>query len=100
MFMEDYPLVLMPVSSVPPFPQDEDLKDHDRMNQMLDEQAVLYGVNLLALPSAAVPTGLADGIPLGVQIVGRRFREDMCLDAAQAIETGTGVLAKQLWEQV
>ena len=42
-------------------------------------------------------TGLADGVPIGVQIIGQRFREDRCLDAAQAIETATGVLAPQLW---
>jgi amidase len=64
---------------------------------MLDEQAMLYSVNVLGLPAAAVPTGLADGVPVGVQIIGQRFREDLCLDAAQAIETAVGVLAHQLW---
>jgi amidase len=33
-----------------------------------------------------VPTGLADGLPVGVQIVGPRFREDLVLAAAEAIE--------------
>jgi amidase len=66
---------------------------------MLDEQSMLYSVNLLGLPAAAVPTGVVDGVPIGVQIIGRRFREDLCLDAAQVIETGVGVLAHQLWER-
>jgi amidase len=99
MFMEDYPLVLMPVSSVPPFPQNEDLKGGERYSRMVDEQAVLYGINLLGLPSAAVPTGLHDGVPMGVQLVGRRFREDQCLDAAQAIENAVGILSEQLWQR-
>ena len=77
-----------------------DVKTKKIVGQMKDEQAVLYGINLLALPAAAVPTGLTDGVPMGVQIVGQRFREDLCLDAAQAIETRVGVLAKQLWERV
>jgi len=99
LFMEDFPLVLAPVSQVPPFPQGEDLLGEARLVRMLDEQSMLYGVNLLGLPASAVPTGLHDGVPLGVQIVGRRFREDMCLDAAQAIEDRVGVLAHRLWEQ-
>ena len=98
-FMEEYPLVVAPVSQTPPFPQGEDLKGNDRIHQMLDEQSMLYAVNLLGLPAAAVPTGLADGIPTGVQIIGRRFREDTCLDAAQVIENSVGVLAKQLWSR-
>ena len=95
--METYPLVLAPVSQVPPFPQQEDLQGTERVRQMLDEQSMLYSVNVLGFPAAAVPTGLADGVPIGVQIIGQRFREDRCLDAAQAIETMAGILAPQLW---
>ena len=58
---------------------------------------MLYSVNLLGLPAAAVPTGLHDGVPLGVQIIAPRFREDLCLTAAQAIEERTGVLVERLW---
>lgn len=98
-FMETYPLILMPVSSSPPFPQDEDLKGHDRISRMLEEQSFLYAINLLGLPSAAVPTGLYENSPLGVQIVGRKFREDQCLDAAQTIENSAGILARTLWKR-
>jgi amidase len=98
-FMEDYPLVLAPVSQVPPFPQGEDLLGAERVQRMLEEQSMLYAVNLLGLPAAAVPTGLHEGVPIGVQLIGRRFREDLCLDAAQAIEDAVGVLAHRLWER-
>lgn len=96
-FMETYPLVLAPVSQVPSFPQQEDLQGPERVRQMLEEQSMLYSVNVLGLPAAAVSTGLADGVPIGVQIIGQRFREDRCFDAAQAIETAAGILAPQLW---
>ncbi len=98
-FMQDIPLVLAPVSQVPPFPQLEDLEGAARVKRMLDEQSMLYGVNVLGLPSAAVPTGLVDGVPIGVQIIGPRLREDLCLDAAEAVERGVGVLAHRLWER-
>jgi amidase len=98
-FLQDYPLVLAPVSQVPPFPQHEDLKGPERLRQMLDEQSMLYSANLLGLPAVAVPTGVVDGVPIGVQIIGQRFREDLCLDAAQVLETAVGILAKRLWER-
>lgn len=98
-FLDRYPLVLAPVSQVPPYKQDEDLRGPDRMRQMMGEQSMLYAVNYLGLPAAAVPTGLHDGVPIGVQIVGARFREDLCLDAAQAIEDRVGILAERLWER-
>jgi len=99
LFQEDHPLVLAPVSQKPPFPQGADEQGPERFQALLDDQSMLYAVNLLGLPSAAVPTGLADGVPVGVQIIGPRFREDLCLDAAQVIETATGVLARRLWDR-
>ncbi len=96
-FMERYPLVLAPVSQVPPYAQAEDQQGPARLRAILDEQAMLYAVNLLGLPAAAVPTGLHEDVPLGVQVIGQRYREDLCLDAAQAIENAVGVLAQQLW---
>ena len=88
--------MLAPVSLVPPFAQLEDLKGPARMQRMLDEQSVLYAVNVLGLPAAAVPTGMQGEVPIGVQIIGPRFREDLCLDAAQVVENGVGVLSERL----
>jgi amidase len=53
-------------------------------------------MNLLGLPAAAVPVLRAGRVPLGVQLVGQRYREDLCLDAAQAIERATGVMTDAL----
>ncbi|MDE2281397.1 MAG: hypothetical protein KGJ92_01330, partial [Actinomycetales bacterium] len=48
--------------------------------------------NLMGLPAACVPTGVADGLPTGAQIIGTMYRDDLCLDAAEAIERAIGVL--------
>jgi amidase len=98
-FMARYPLVLGPVSQRPPFPQGADEQGLDAYKPLMLDQAMLYIVNLLGLPSAAVPTGINQRVPMGVQIIGQRFREDMCLDAAQAIENVVGVMAHRLWDQ-
>jgi amidase len=44
--------------------------------------------------------GLNEGVPFGLQIVGQRFREDTCLDAAEVIERSVGKLSLQLWEKI
>jgi amidase len=46
--------------------------------------------NLLGLPAAAVPAGKAAGLPAGVQVMGARFQELACLEAAEAIENAFG----------
>jgi amidase len=48
---------------------------------------------VLGLPSACVPAGRdhETGLPIGVILTGRRLREDLCLDAAEAIEARLGV---------
>ena len=40
----------------------------------------------MGLPGLVVPTGLADGLPTGVQLVAGRFREDRCLAAGALVE--------------
>jgi len=47
-----------------------------------------------------VPTGLADGLPTGVQVVAPWHRDDLCLDAADAVEAHRGTLAEQLWRRI
>jgi amidase len=47
--------------------------------------------NLLGLPSLAVPVQVVDGLPQAIQLIGRRFHEDLCFDAAEIIEQHQGV---------
>ena len=49
-------------------------------------------VNTLGLPAVALPVGIGGALPQAVQVIGPRYREDLCLDAAQAIEDRLGVL--------
>ncbi|XBS68773.1 amidase family protein [Acerihabitans sp. KWT182] len=89
-FLERYPLVLGPVSTELPFLVDFDCQGGLTGEALRKAQRLLIAVNLLGLPAAAVPTGLSDGIPVGVQIIGSPFREDLCLDAAEVIEADVG----------
>ena len=92
LFLERYPLVLSPVSAEPPFLHGFDTQGTARMQEVLKAQTPQVALPALGLPGVAVPTGLAGGLPMGVQIMAARFREDLCLDAAAAIEARAGVL--------
>jgi len=59
---------------------------------LLDAQKPLHSVNLLGLPSAAFPTGLANGVPVGVQLVGPMLDDWFVLDCAERIEGVLGTI--------
>lgn len=58
--------------------------------RLLPAQSPLLATAALGLPGLAVPTGVANGLPTGVQVVAARFREDRCLRAGEAIERAAG----------
>jgi len=99
MMQEDYPILLTPVSLEPPLLPREDCVSESRYCEVALAQSWLVAFNFLGLPSVSVPTGLFDGLPTGVQLVGQRFREDLCLDAAQVVEDSVGIMAETLWKQ-
>lgn len=99
LFLERYPLVLSPLCLEPSHAPDADLQGDEAVRRLFRSFVFQTGLNTLALPCAVVPTGLHDGRPIGVQLVASRFREDIALAAAEAIEARAGVLAKRLWAQ-
>ena len=88
---------MTPLSLVPPFPVGYDLGGVDVLRKMWVDLSFSITVNAMSLPAAVVPIRLHEGLPIGVQLIGRRFREDTILDAAASIERAVGVFAAQLW---
>jgi amidase len=91
LFLERYPLIVGPVSTEAPFVVGFDVESLARTREVMRAQRLLVAVNLLGLPAASVPTGVWSGLPLGVQVIGSRYREDLCLDAAEVIEAQCGL---------
>lgn len=85
-FFERYPLMLMPTSREPAFALGLDTRGDSEMKWIFDAVAPILAPALLGLPCLAVPTGIHGNLPIGVQLVAARFREDLCLDAGEAIE--------------
>ena len=86
LFLARTPLVLSPVSTAAPYAHGFDVESPARTMQIWRESATMMAIPVLGLPAMAVPAGVVDGLPTGVQIVGPRFREDVILLAAEAIE--------------
>ncbi len=91
-FMVDYPLVVGPTWTQPPFAHGFDIESPETALQVVELFRFVLPGNILGLPAACVPTGVANGLPTGVQVIGDLFREDLCLNAAEAIEASVGVL--------
>ncbi len=86
LFLQRYPLVLGPVCAEPPFPWGLDVDSFEGMDRVMRAQGTQFMVPLLGLPAISAPAGFVGGLPVGVQIIGARFREDMVMDAAEVIE--------------
>ncbi len=96
-FMADHPLVLTPFLPHPPFRWNRDEDGIEGVREVLGAGLYSYSMNYMGLPAGNVPAHFAEGLPIGVQIVGRRFREDQILDACEAVERRAGVMADRLF---
>ncbi|MGY1815724.1 amidase family protein [Blastococcus sp. SYSU D00820] len=89
-FMARYPIVLLPVSAEQAFEQDADIASVESMRRVMAAQASMMAIPMVGFPALSVPTGVAGGLPAGVQLMGRRFDENAILDAAEVIEARAG----------
>src|SRR5262245_61578569 len=87
LFLNEYAVLLIPVSAELPFPDGLDLQGDAAVRRVWDAQFLLRATPALGLPALTVSTGLVGQTPVGVQLVAGRDREDLCLHAGEAIET-------------
>ncbi len=94
-FMGDYDYLLLPVSQVAPFSVDiEWIREINgvAMDTYIDWMASCYAITVTELPAISVPCGFTpNGLPVGLQIVGRRRADFSVLQLAHAFEQLTQV---------
>jgi amidase len=91
LFQQKYPVIILPVSAQLPFRFGQDQEGKDVVRPLIDAQRSLLAIPALGFPSLAVPTGIAGGKPVGVQVIAGRFREDICFAAAEVIEARASI---------
>jgi Asp-tRNA(Asn)/Glu-tRNA(Gln) amidotransferase A subunit family amidase len=84
--------LLCPVASIPAFRHGERSWQIDgREVKYLDAWSYCEWFNLLGNPAAAVPVGQTpEGLPIGIQLVGRPWQEELVLFIAAIVEEQSG----------
>jgi amidase len=94
-FMETYEFLILPVSQVPPFDVNQRYVTEIngvRMDTYIDWMKSCYYITTVGLPAISVPCGFtSEGLPVGVQIVGRHQSDLGVLELAHAFEQATGL---------
>jgi amidase len=94
-FMERHEFLVLPVTQVPPFDVTQPYVteiDGVRLPTYVDWMRSCSDITVTGLPAISVPAGFTDdGLPVGIQIVGRHQDEWGVLQLAHAFEQATGV---------
>lgn len=94
LFMQTYPLIVMPPCSVPSIPVFPEKGLEDAVETTLGCLSYARLSPVLGFPALAVPVTITpelfSGRPLGVDIMAPRYREDLCLDAGEIIQAHEG----------
>lgn len=93
-FMDTYEFLLLPVAQVPPFPIEWDYPraiNGVEMQTYVDWMMACGAITVTGCPAISVPCGFnADGLPIGLQIVGRPAADFEVLQLAYAFQEATG----------
>jgi amidase len=90
--MADFPILLLPVCSIPAFVHGERKWTIDGVPlDYLDAMRFTQWFNLLGAPAAVVPVSWSEpGLPIGVQIAGRMYDDELVLTVAKTIDQAFG----------
>ena len=98
-FLDRYEYLILPVSQVAPFPVETRwVREIEGvpMKTYIDWMATCYAITLTGLPAASVPAGFTpEGLPVGLQIVGRHQQDFAVLQLAHAFEQATAVARRR-----
>lgn len=89
--LQEYPILVLPISAEQTFEVDADVRDVDRMEAVVKAQWPMMSVAALSVPGLSVPVTVSNGLPTSVQLLGGRFREDTLFAAGRAIESRASV---------
>ena len=90
-FFAEHPVVLMPTWPPEPFEHGADLREESK-HELIEILRFITPAKVLGLPSVALPVGVSEGLPQGVQCIADRWRDDLALTAGSDIESSLGII--------
>ena len=90
-WFDEYQVLLSPTWTQPPFVYDFDINSEAGALATVELMRPVLPANLLGLPAVVVPGGMADSLPVGVQVIGARYTDLRCLALAEQIESACGL---------
>jgi amidase len=93
--LERTPLILTPFLLDPPHAPGREYAE-DGAEAVWGRAFHAVAMNWMGLPAGVVAADVHEGLPIAVQVVGRRLREDLVLDACEAIERRVGAMVGRL----
>ncbi|MCB0998642.1 MAG: hypothetical protein KDB40_05035 [Acidimicrobiales bacterium] len=91
-FLGCHDVIVSPTWALPAFELGADAASTDGAARTFETMRPVLPANLLGLPAAVVPVGIADGLPVGAQVIARRFADLRCLTVAQLLEDALGTI--------
>ena len=85
-FFARYPVAITPVSGELPFKDQEDVESRETFRRIMEAQLTQVGLPLMGLPGLTVTTGRVGRVPVGVQLLAGRYREDLLFAAGRDLE--------------
>ena len=99
-FFQDYDLLACPTALVPPFDVDQryvEEVDGHRFDNYVDWLGITYAITCTSCPAISVPCGTTeDGLPIGIQLVGRPHGDAELLGFANLFQNATGISTKPI----
>ncbi len=97
-FFGDHDLLICPSASIPPFPVEQrhvEEIDGQPCETYIDWFAITFALTMTSCPVVSLPCGFtADGLPVGIQLVGKPRGEAALLRAAHRLEEDLGIAAQ------
>lgn len=88
--LTQYDLILSPATACLPFAAGREVPEGSGLSRWTEWAGFSYPINLSQQPACSLPCGMAEGLPVGLQIVGPRGADGLVLDAAEAAEALLG----------
>jgi len=92
-FFDNYDFLILPSTSVLPFNADKEYVDNidgQKLETYIDWMGLCYAITVTGCPSISIPAGFSsDGLPMGIQIVGRKLDDLRILELAKLFENET-----------